>query len=102
MILPMGKRKLLVVSDAVSASSGLARITRDLCLRIHEHLSDVYEIASFGYGGAGSSKYPWVQFTMEGMSEWVLPSLPEVVDDFSVFVGDMTICYIKIHPSVFE
>jgi len=35
-------RPILVLSDSVSHNSGLARITRDLCQRIHDDLGDVY------------------------------------------------------------
>jgi glycosyltransferase involved in cell wall biosynthesis len=77
------RKKLLIVSDSVSASSGLARITRDLSIRIHENLSDVYDLATAGYGSAGSVKFPWMQYNLEGMSDWVIPSLPEIVKDFA-------------------
>lgn len=79
------KRKLLFLSDAVSASSGLARITRDLCTRVHEHLSGEFEIASVGYGGVGTGKYPWHQYHLHDVTNWLVPELPEVWADF---VGD--------------
>lgn len=76
------RRPLLIVSDAVSATSGLARITRDLATRIHEHLSDVYRVATLGYGGPGSSKLHFPQFCLEGMTDWICPTLPQVCEDF--------------------
>jgi glycosyltransferase involved in cell wall biosynthesis len=75
-------RPLLIIGDAVSSNSGLGRIGRDLATRIHEHLSDVYRVATFGSGGVGSCKLPFTQFSMENMRDWVLPSLPDVVNDF--------------------
>ena len=78
------KRKLLIVSDAISGSSGLARIARDISTRIHANLSDVYDLAVAGYGGATSCKFGFHQYHLEGVqSDWVLPSLPEIVNDFA-------------------
>lgn len=76
------KRKLLTISDAISAQTGLGRIHRDLIGKIIENLSDVYEVATMGYGGIGTSKIKVPQFPMEGMSDWILPSLPDVCRDF--------------------
>jgi glycosyltransferase involved in cell wall biosynthesis len=76
------RRKLLTISDAISASTGLARIHRDLALRIHENLSDVYDLATFGFGSPGSTKIPIPQLVAEGMDNWVMPTLPQVCDDF--------------------
>ena len=78
------KKKLLLVSDAISGNSGLARITRDLAVRIHANLSDVYDLATAGYGGITSCKFGFHQYCLEGVqSDWVLPSLPEIVNDFA-------------------
>ena len=76
------KKKILIVSDAISGTSGLARISRDLATRIHSNLSDVYEIACAGYGSPGSRKFGVQQYTLEGMHEWLCPTLPEICDDF--------------------
>ena len=78
------KRKLLLISDAISGSSGLARIARDVSTRIHANLSDVYDLAVAGYGSPGSCKFGFHQYHLEGVqSDWVLPSLPEIVNDFA-------------------
>ena len=87
-------RPLLIVTDTISGPSGLARIGRDLSVRIHENLSDVYRLGVAGYGGVGSRKFPFPQYHLEGVkSDWVLPSLPEIVEDFA---GDerCTVCFI--------
>lgn len=83
MFVRMGKTvPLLIVSDAVSAPTGLARITRDLTTRIYAHMSDLFDVATAGYGACGSTKFPWMQYHLEGMtSDWVLPSLPEICAD---------------------
>lgn len=78
------RKKLLLISDSVSANTGLARIARDLSTRIYENLSDVYELATAGVGGCGSSKFGFPQYHLEGVqSDWVLPSLQEIVEDFA-------------------
>ena len=52
------KIPILIFSDAVSAPTGLARITRDIASRLHEHMGDVFDVATIGYGGSSSSKFP--------------------------------------------
>jgi glycosyltransferase involved in cell wall biosynthesis len=74
---------LLLISDAPSCSSGLGRITRDLAIRIHAHLSDIFRVGVLGYGGPGSRKFGFQQYVIEGMSDWVIPTLPEVWQDFA-------------------
>lgn len=92
------RKKILIVSDAVSGSSGLARIARDLSTRIHANLSDVYELATAGMGGCGSSKFGFQQYHLEGVqSDWVLPSLPEIVNDFAG--KEQCICLFISDPS---
>lgn len=81
----MPRKKLLFLSDAVSCSSGLGRITRDLAVRVHEHLGDVYEVASVGYGGPGSISIPFHEFHLHSINNWLVPELPQVWADF---VGD--------------
>lgn len=76
------RRKLLTISDAISASTGLGRIHRDIVTRSLESLSDIYDIATMGYGGVGTTKIKVPQFPMEGMNDFVLPTLPAVCRDF--------------------
>lgn len=76
---------LLILSDDPSCSSGLGRITRDLALRIHEHLSDVFEVATVGYGGPGSRKLPFRSYHLHSIDNWLVPELPSIWEDF---VGD--------------
>ena len=74
---------LMILSDAPTAGTGLARITRDLATRIAENLSDVYRVCTFGYGGMCSRNLPFHQYIIEGMHEWVVPSLPEIWHDWA-------------------
>ena len=73
---------LLIISDAISAPTGLARIARDLSTRVHEHLGDVYRVGTAGYGGAGSRKFPFPQYHIE-KDEWIILNLPDIVKDFA-------------------
>jgi len=91
------KRPILFLSDAVSGTSGLARITRDISTRVHEHLGDVYRVASYGYGSPGSSKISFPQFVIEGMDSWVMPTLPQVCEDF--FGKEKGIIFTVFDPS---
>lgn len=79
------KKKLLFLSDAVSATSGLGRVTRDLALRVHQDLGDEFEIATVGYGGNGTVKLPFQQYHLHSIQNWLVSELPAVWNDF---VGD--------------
>ena len=77
------RQKLLIVSDAVTAPSGLARITRELAERIYVNLSDVIDVATCGYGGVGSNSIPWTDYHLNSIENWVIPELPQVAKDFA-------------------
>ena len=79
----MTRKKLLFLSDAVSCSSGLGRITRDLALRVHQHLGDVFEVASVGYGGSGSVSIPFKEFHLHDVNNWLVPELPAIWLNFA-------------------
>ena len=74
---------LLLISDAPSSGTGLGRITKDLATRIHAHLPDVCRVATLGYGGAGSAKLDFPQYTIEDMKDFIVPALPQVWEDFA-------------------
>lgn len=73
---------LLIWSDTPCASSGLARITRELCSRIATCLPE-FKIATVGYGGPGSSKLPFFQYAWSKQDSWVLNELPEIWADWT-------------------
>ncbi|MFZ3343306.1 MAG: glycosyltransferase [Terriglobales bacterium] len=79
----MSRKKILFLSDAVSSSSGLGRITRDLAIRLHAHGG--FEVATVGYGGNGSKSLPFQQYHLHSIQNWLVPELPAVWNDF---VGD--------------
>lgn len=74
---------LLLISDAPSAGTGLARITRDLATRIHNGLSDRFRVATLGYGGVGTHDLGFMQYHIPEMKDWVLPCLENVWKDFA-------------------
>ena len=74
---------ILIFSDAVTAPSGLARITRDLATRIATYLPDVFRVATVGYGGCGSSKLPFTQYSWIQNDQWIIHDLPELWQDFA-------------------
>jgi glycosyltransferase involved in cell wall biosynthesis len=77
-------KPLLILSDAPSAPTGLGRICRELAVRCQANLADACRVATFGYGGSGSRKFNFPQYTMEGkMDNWETPTLPDVWKDFA-------------------
>lgn len=79
----MSQIPLLFLSDSVSGTSGLGRITRDLARRVHDNLADVFRVATVGYGGPGSSKNPWPEYHLHAIDNWLVPELPEIYDDWA-------------------
>lgn len=80
----MPVKPMLVISDAPTAGTGLGRIAADLSSRIAENMSDVYRVATLGYGGINSRKLNHHHYTAEGMSkDWIIPTLPEIWDDWA-------------------
>lgn len=74
---------LLILGDSPSAQTGLGRICRDLSTRIAANLSDVFDVATLGYGGFGDSSLPFFQYHIEGMENWFIPTLRDVWEDFA-------------------
>lgn len=74
---------ILFLSDAVSCSSGLARITRDLATRLHANCSDAFEVASVGYGGPGSRDIPFKEYHVHSVDNWLVPELPAIWEDWT-------------------
>jgi hypothetical protein len=80
---PMNPIPLMIFSDTPSAPSGLARICRDLATRIATHCSDVFKVATIGYGGPTSRHLPFHQYSWTYNDEWIIHDLPEVWKDFA-------------------
>lgn len=73
----------VILSDAPTAGTGLARITNDLATRITATMGDVCKVATMGYGGFSSSKLPFHHYPAEGINDFVTPNMPEVWDDWA-------------------
>lgn len=100
---------LLVISDAPTGPSGLGRITRELVQRIHSDLSDVFRVATLGYGGEVSKELPWPQYTMESSNSMQIPELPHVWEDFAGDEKGIVLCILNaswlrwfVDPSVLK
>lgn len=96
----MNKKPILFVSDSISGTSGLGRITKDLATRVHEHLGDIFRVGTVGYGGTGSRKFPWPDYHLHSVENWLIPELPAIAEDFAgeeelivFFVWDMSRLY---------
>ena len=74
-------KPLLIVSDSVSCTSGLGRITRDLATRIHSQMPE-FRVATCGYGGPGSSHFGWPEYHIHDIKDWLIPELPLIAKDF--------------------
>jgi glycosyltransferase involved in cell wall biosynthesis len=72
---------LLLLSDAPTAVTGLARITKDLATRIHAHLPE-FRVGTLGYGGPFQRGLGFPQYRID-MQDWVVNNLPEVWEDFA-------------------
>lgn len=46
-------------------------------------MQDVWKVATLGYGGPGSTKFPWPDYHMHSIEGWLVPELPLVADDFA-------------------
>ncbi len=73
---------IIIFSDAASAQSGLARITRDLATRISNHLGNDFRIATLGYGSPGSVQLPFMQYHWSQRDDFLPVELPRIWDDF--------------------
>ncbi len=76
---------LLILSDSPSSKSGLGRITRELALRIHENMSDVYRVGCVGPGFDDRIFMPFPNYPLHEMENWVVTELPEI---WRIFAGD--------------
>jgi glycosyltransferase involved in cell wall biosynthesis len=76
-------KPLLLLSDSPTSPTGLGRITRELAIRIHGNMQDVFRVATFGVGGTSSRNLPFQQYGMQVSGNMVVPELPKVWKDFA-------------------
>lgn len=74
---------LLILSDAPTFGTGLGRITKDLAVRIAEHMPDTFRVATASPGGINSRHLPFHQYNLDGVENFVCPTLPEVWENFA-------------------
>ena len=79
--------KILIFSDSPSANSGLARITRDLAVRISK--MDDFTCATLGYGHCGSSQLPFMQYQWNQRGDFLPLELPFIYQDFCAGEGEL-------------
>jgi len=79
----MSRIPLLLLSDSITAPTGLARITRELAVRIHANLSETFEVATCGQGGTYSRQFGFTQYPVMVAPNWTVPQLPYVWRDFA-------------------
>ena len=79
----MSQIPLLLIGDSPSSSTGLGRITRELAIRIHEHMGDTFRLGTYGLGGTTSRKFPWTQYQITNLQNWAPSDLPRVWKDFT-------------------
>lgn len=72
------------LSDAPTTKTGLGRITREIAMQTHEHLGDVFEVATIGLGGHLSRKLPFKQYQVSRLE----PFPPELPDIWRLFAGN--------------
>ena len=73
--------KIVSFSDHPAAQSGLARIHRDLAIRIHQ--MPEFEIATLGYGSPGSTRLPFPQYSWKENGYFIPTELPFIAQDFA-------------------
>lgn len=74
---------LLLLSDAVTSGTGLGRITNDLATRIAEHMPEIFRVATASPGGINSRHLNFHQYNLDGVENFVCPTLPDVWEDFA-------------------
>lgn len=79
----MKPQPLLILSDAPTAGTGLGRITRDVATRIAEHMPETFRVATASPGGINSRHLNFHQYNLDGVIDFVCPTLPEVWEDFA-------------------
>jgi glycosyltransferase involved in cell wall biosynthesis len=77
---------LLILSDQVSNSTGLARVARDLALRIHQHLPQ-FRVGVLGVGGevSYSCRFPFPNYSVRQLEVGMIPR--DIVPVWQDFAG---------------
>lgn len=83
---------LLVLSDAITSRTGLARIARELACRIHADpaLSSRFRVGAYGVGGdiSTSSRFPFFNASIHNLDNMIPLEIGQVWTDFAGTYGD--------------
>ena len=74
---------VLILSDSPCSTSGLGRITRDLAVRIHANMSDVFTVGCIGPGAGGEFDPPFFHYRVDQTPDWTVPNLPLIWKAFA-------------------
>lgn len=77
------KIPLMILSDNPSGVTGLGRIARDLAMRIHSGLPDVFRVGTAGIGGNHSSKLPFANYPITQLQNQIPCDLERIWRDFA-------------------
>lgn len=68
---------LLIISDNVASTTGLARVSRELTFRIHKHMGDTFRVGTLGFNGGGKlDNAPFPQWNMPAEQHTLANDLP--------------------------
>lgn len=86
----MSQIPLLFLADAITSSTGLARVCRDLATRVHADMQDTFRVGTLGVGGpiSTSSKFPFPNYSILRLQQMLPMDLPDVYRDHAGFYGD--------------
>jgi glycosyltransferase involved in cell wall biosynthesis len=81
---------LLFLADAITSSTGLSRVCRDLATRVHSSMQDTFRVGTLGVGGpiSTSSRFPFPNYSIIRLQQMVPTDLPLVWEDFAGRYGD--------------
>jgi len=76
---------LMFLSDAPSGTSGLSRITRELIAHIQAdpETNALFRVATWDMDSGDSSSYPYPQYPITTLQDYVVPELPDAWNDFA-------------------
>jgi glycosyltransferase involved in cell wall biosynthesis len=88
--MPQATLPLLILCDSIANTTGLARVGRDLAVRIHCDLADHFRVACLGVGGpiSTSSRFPFQNGSILYLQQMVPLDLPAFWLDHAGRVGD--------------
>lgn len=86
----MSRIPLLFLADAITSSTGLSRLCRDLATRVHANMQSTFRVGTLGVGGpiSTSCRFPFPNYSVIRLQQMCPLDLPAVVEDFFGRYGD--------------